>query len=32
VGLTEQVASDGAPVQVKLMVWVRPPSPPRLSE
>ena len=31
-GLTAQVASEGAPVQVKLMVWLMPPTPPRLSE
>jgi hypothetical protein len=31
-GLTVQVASEGAPVQVKLMVWFMPPSPLKLSE
>jgi hypothetical protein len=31
-GLTVQVAPDGAPVQVKLMAWFMPPSPPKLSE
>ena len=31
-GLTEQVASEGAPVQVKLMLWFKPPSPPKLRE
>ena len=32
VGLTEQAASEGAPLQVKLMDWLMPPTPPRLSE
>lgn len=31
-GLTVQAASEGAPVHAKLIVWVRPPSPSRLSE
>ncbi len=31
-GFTVQVASEGAPVQVKLIAWFSPPSPPRLSE
>lgn len=31
-GLTVQVASEGAPVQVKLMVWFMPPSPLKLSK
>jgi hypothetical protein len=31
-GLTEQVASEGAPVQLKLMVCVSPPNPLKLSE
>jgi hypothetical protein len=31
-GLTVQVASEGAPVQVKLMVWFKLPSPLMLSE
>jgi hypothetical protein len=32
VGFTVHVASDGAPVHVKLMAWLNPPSPPKLSE
>jgi len=32
VGLTVQVASEGAPVHAKLTAWLNPPSPLRASE
>jgi hypothetical protein len=31
-GLRAQLAADGAPVQLRLMAWLKPPSPSTLSE